>query len=434
MKEFRDSFDEFKNLSNEEISNKFYDALESLFNIIRKNTGLVDDKKTENDKDISEKESDGISDRNTCSTTGCNSTTGCKDCTKHRCHIDPLAFPTDNLSETDDLEDKDKSEEDVKNEYFTRIGNILTDWLKPWLNTEDKDLGDKDSDDKDLDSKTFDYEIDEVLEYDTYKSVCNADELNEKVFDIFDMCVFKMLVIGHNKTCCLRIKWNLENDSTFTFTFYWDPETASFYGYVNDFNPDDSHCLKYNEQTRGFDKIYRSTLSDYMKDLIPEREYKCEKEEQEVKTADAKTVPVQTEPSDKTEVEDVEQLKTCDKDEDRKNTAANIYQRYNNRAKKIDHNSGEIWDRLIQATDDLIDWREYMPETTHGETTSIRIYPNGILTANPDLHLPKNLFENLDYTDFVKTLGLRYGFPRVVKLESDVAAGVTVPFIRCYLK
>lgn len=404
MKEFTELLDDFGKLSDEQISEKFYDILDSLFDVIRKDVKTAG-KKTEQDTTNTEtvtKDTETVEDtvddneQNEPKCSEC-SVIDCASCDKKCCGEDKSCCT-------------DTTYDDEKNDYFTRIGNILTDWIKPWV-TQYSD----DKDNSGVAPRKFDYEINEVLKHDGF----NVDSLNDKVFDILDTAVFKMLVVGHNKTCKLTITWKLENDYTYTFTFFWDPETCAFYGYMNNYT-NSIRCLKYNEQTRGFDTLYKTELSDYIKGVLSS-ETSCSK------NTSADTVSAETETTNT--VDDVNTEVTPAKS--RKDTAANIYKRYNT-SRPINHNSGEIWDRIIKATDQLFDYGDYTPESANGETYAVLFFPQTVL--DEDDSLPDDTFDRLNYDDYKDVLKTRYGFPLVTVLDEDMSVGIDELFIRCYLK
>lgn len=407
MKEFTELLDDFGKLSDDQISEKFYDILDSLFDVIRKDVSTAD-KKTEQDTTNTEtvtedtEIAEDIADDNEPNKTDCSEclVPDCTSCDKKCCREDKSCCT-------------DTTYDDEKNDYFTRIGNILTDWIKPWVTYKDNSS---------IVPRKFDYEIDEVLKYDIFDSSNDAD-INDRIFDILDTAVFKMLVVGHNKTCKLTITWKLENDYTYTFTFFWDPETCAFYGYMNNYDPDSTQCLKYNEQTRRFNTLYKTELGDYIKGVLSS-ETSCGKNTS-ADTVD--TVSAETETTNTADRVNAEATPV----ESRKDTAANIYKRYNT-PRPIDRNSGEIWDRIIKATDQLFDYGGYTPESANGETYAILFFPETLL--DEDGSLPDNTFDRLNYDDYKDVLKTRYGFPLVTVLDKDMSVGIDEPFIRCYLK
>ena len=360
MVNFNKMLDDFGKLSVEQISEKFYDILGSLFDVIK---------------------------------------------------TDVDAANTTNTS--------DASEKDVKEEPVV-FNNVVKEYTDP----------------------QFDYVFEETLTYNYHDAVHKVDDFNEEVFNILDLYTFKMLVQGNHKTCKLTIIWNLENENEFTFTFYWDPDKCRFYGYTNTLNVEDHSCLCYNEQTRGFNKIYKSTLSDYMKTLIPE------KEKLDTTQSDESTVINVADTEKSCYFKEYLKPEVCVTDKAESPLAdvscseidESINEVYNQSfaqslkkklTKDMNDRDNKLWVGFQDALTHIFDYETYRPEENIDPTTNTPVVTGiviclyDIVDANPDV-LFDNFWNVLGMQEICSYMEDHYGFTKVEEAKD------LDKYIRCY--
>lgn len=403
-------FDQFGKLSPEQVSQNFYNALESMISIMQSDVDYVNNKIQDNKPD-----------------TDINTDTRNPDAT---------------TTESKEIKN-DTVSDDIANSYVSVDERMLND-------------------------KRFIYSIDTTVHYSN-----DMLDINEHLSTTLDKYVFLMnTAIMQDKTCKVQVHyiWDVPNDdevderklrecsaynTVCDFVFYWDPASFAFYGTFGEVNLSNGNVLKYNELDHTFDYVKAYKLPDNIKtwlendhcgytvkmddttsctcDECVRNDEDCDKYEScidcindeldsELARSEDNDIDSKLEIREDDDLDSKLEIREDDDCEERCDTvniptAQFLYNKLNpNSLPSLD----QIWDALAEGTDYVLNNDKFISYASrnvssdgkiHAEFDTISFLLNDVIDSVDDESIDYSTWSRITPEDYVNFLKSRYMFP-----------------------
>lgn len=386
-------FDQFGKLSPEQVSQNFYNALDSLVSIMQSDVDYV------NNKVQSGKSEDDI-------------TTD--------------VYNVDTTAKLESKEDENNAKEvvhdDMSDSYVSVDEHMLND-------------------------DRFTYSIDTTVHYSDDKF-----DVNEHLSTTLDKYVFLMnTAVMQDKTCKVQVHyiWDVPNDdevderklrecSTYNtvcdFVFYWDPASLAFYGIYGRVNLSNGNVLKYYEIDHSFDYVRASKLPDNIKTWIEDDYYGYIDNPDETTSCTCDECVRSNEDCDKYEScvdclnDDLDAELAANKEDSQEEqeekrevvnvpTAQSLYDKLNpNSSLSLE----QIWDALTEGTDYVLNYDKFTSYASrnvssdgmiHSEFDTISFLLNDVIDSVNDENIDYSVWSQIKPDEYVSFLKCRYMFP-----------------------
>lgn len=386
-------FDQFGKLSPDQVSQNFYNALDSLVSIMQSDVDYV------NNKVQSGKPEDDIT--------------------------------TDvyNVDTTAKLESKEDENDVKENVYDSRSDSYIS--VSERMLNDDK----------------FTYSIDTTVHYSDDKF-----SVNEHLSTTLDKYVFLMsTAVMQDKTCKVQVHyiWDVPNDdevderklrecsaynTVCDFVFYWDSASLAFYGIYGRVNLSNGNALKYYEIDHSFDYVRASKLPDNIKTWIEDDHYGYTVNPDETTSCTCDECVRNNEDCDKYEScvdclnDDLDAELAANKEDNQEEqeekcevvnvpTAQSLYDKLNpNSSPSLD----QIWDALTEGTDYVLNNDKYISYAshnvssdgkTHVEFDTISFLLNDVIDSVDDENIDYSVWSHIKPDEYISFLKCRYMFP-----------------------